>query len=164
MTVHCLTAVEVLWAGVEIGVFKKLNFDGPDITDVSVDPGDPTEVTITIGVGSSGAIVEIRYIVGTGATQDSVSSVPANARIIATQFIPTTPYTAGGTVAIGRAGSTSLLQATTDNDPQDTTASTYNVNLDAAWGGAALPVRTTIGGAPAAGAGVVIVRYAVPQP
>ncbi len=163
MTIHCLTAVEVLWAGIEIGVYKKLNFDGDGVLSVVEDPVDPTEVTITISVDATGSVVEIRYIVGTSATQDSTHVIPANARIIVAQFIPTTPYTAGATVAIGRAGSTSLAQATTDNDPQSAAADIFNVNQDTAWGAAALPVRTTVGGAPVAGAGVVIVRYAVPQ-
>lgn len=113
-------------------------------------------------VGSvTGAIREIRYAVTNAATQDSTSQIPANARIVRASLEVTTPYSGGATVQIGRAGSLNLALDTTENDA--TTANTYAKNQDTAWGGSALVVRTTVGGAPAAGAGVVVVQYTVPN-
>lgn len=119
---------------------------------------------IKIGdIGSvTGAVRRIRYSITNSASQDSASSIPANARIERTDVEITTPYSGGGTIAIGRAGGTTdLVQATTDNDPQ--TANIYSVPQDTSWGAGAAAVRTTIAGSPAAGAGVVSVWYSVPN-
>lgn len=109
----------------------------------------------------SGALRIIRYAVTNAATQDSASLIPANAVILRARLNVVTPYSGGATVSIGRAGSTSLLQVTTDNRP--TVADIYEVPQETAWGGAAFAVRTTVGGAPAAGAGFVLVEYSVPD-
>lgn len=111
--------------------------------------------------GLTGSVRVVRYAITNSATQDSASTIPANARILAARVEITTPYSGGATLAIGRSGSTSLLQATTDNDP--TAANTYEVDQDTGWGGSALAVRTTIGGSPAAGAGTVTVLFTVPN-
>lgn len=108
-----------------------------------------------------GAVREIRYTVSNSATQDSATQIPANAVVVAAELIVTTPFSGGATVSIGQAGSVSLLQATSDN--LATVAGSYQVMQDTAWGGSALAVRTTVGGAPAAGAGRVCVRYTVPN-
>jgi len=113
-------------------------------------------------IGSTtGAVREIRYAITNADTQDSTSLIPANARVLYCGVEVTTPYSGGATISVGQAGSLALIQATTDNYPQG--ASTYSVDQDTAWGGSALVVRTTIAGAPAAGAGVVVVRYTVPN-
>lgn len=108
-----------------------------------------------------GAIREIRYAINNSATQDSSTLIPANAYVVDTRVEVTTPYSGGGTIAIGQSGSTTLLQATTDN--LATVAGTYETPQDVSWGGTAKAVRTTVGGAPAAGVGVVIVQYCVPN-
>ena len=114
-------------------------------------------------IGSvTGAVRRIRYSITNSASQDSASSVPANARIERTDVEVTTPYSGGGTIAVGKAGGTTdLVQATTDNDPQ--TANIYSVPQDTSWGAGAAAVRTTIAGSPAAGAGVVSVWYSMPN-
>lgn len=109
----------------------------------------------------TGSVREIRYAVTNAATQDSAALIPANAVISSTELNVTTPYSGGATVSIGRVGSLSLLQATTDN--LATVAGLYQVMQDTAWGGTALVIRTTVAGAPAAGAGFVVVRYSVPD-
>ena len=114
------------------------------------------EINIT-----SGAIRSVRYVLDNTATQDSTITVPANARIYDCIVEITTPYSAGATISVGRVGSVSLCQATTDNDAL--TAGEYSVEQDTAWGATTLVVRTTIAGAPAAGAGVVIVNYCIPN-
>jgi hypothetical protein len=113
------------------------------------------------GSQQSGAVRVIRYAVTNAATQDSASKIPANAVILRARLNVTTPYSGGATVSIGQAGSLSLLQATTDNRP--TVADIYEVPQETAWGGTELVVRTTVGGAPAAGAGFVLVEYSVPD-
>jgi hypothetical protein len=124
-----------------------------------------TNVTIT-GTASnpvinasvpSGTSQTIRFAVtNTPATQNSVSSIPNGALILNNYFDVTTPFP-GATVTIGNAGSPSFLQATTDNDP--TTANTYQVgNQDLIWTGPAT-IQVAITGAPASGAGFVVVEY-----
>jgi hypothetical protein len=113
------------------------------------------------GTALSGAIREIRYAITNAASQDSASLIPANAQVVETQVEVVTPYSGGATISVGQAGSLTLLQLTTDN--LATVAGIYQTMQDVAWGGAALAVRTTVGGAPAAGAGFVIVRYTLPD-
>ena len=122
-----------------------------------------TSAWIKIGdIGSvTGARRVVRYTINNAATQDSNNEIPANARILAASVEITTPYSAGGTITIGRASSAALLQDTGDNDPQ--AANAYESDQDTAWGGTAAAVRTTVGGSPAAGAGVVKVEYTVPN-
>ena len=107
-----------------------------------------------------GALREVRIPIALAATTDSVTILPAGANVRRVAVEPTTPYSAGATIAVGQAGSTSLLMGTTDSNPQ--AAGIYESSLDQAWGAAPLAVRVTIGGAPAAGAGVVIVEYSTP--
>jgi hypothetical protein len=109
----------------------------------------------------SGAIRAIRYAINTAATQDSASQIPANAVILRARVTVTVPFSGGATATVGRAGSLSLLQTTTDNHLQ--TAHTWEVPQETSWGGAALAVRTTIAGAPGAGAGFVTVEFSVPD-
>lgn len=108
-----------------------------------------------------GAIREIRFAIGTAASQHSAASVPANAQITDCQTEIVTPFSGGTTISVGRTGSAALLQATSDNLP--TAAGTYGVEQDTAWGGASLPVLVTVAGGPVAGAGFVIVKFTQPQ-
>jgi hypothetical protein len=117
--------------------------------------------------GGAAAVTEIRFLIGTGATQTSATPIPANAIVVDaeldTQSAGTTPYTAGTTIEIGSATSLALLQATTDNTP--TSAGLYAVHQSTGWGGAGSKVTVTVAGAPVAGAAFVIVRYVeTPQP
>lgn len=113
------------------------------------------------GSSVSGAVREIRYAITNSATQDSATQIPANAQVIETEVEIVTPYSGGATISVGQSGSLSLLQSTSDN--LATVAGTYQVPQDVAWGGTPLAVRTTVGGAPAAGAGFTIVRYTLPN-
>jgi len=72
----------------------------------------------------------------------------------------TTPYS-NGTIEVGQTGTPALLQATADN--VSTVANEYDAPQRTSWGGASLPVLTTITGAPSAGAGFVTVEYALAQ-
>jgi hypothetical protein len=113
------------------------------------------------GQATSGSLRVIRMAISTGATQSSASSIPANAVIFSASVEITTPYSGGTTISVGRTGSTSLLQATTDN--LATTANTYQVTQETAWGGSDLPTLVTVAGAPSAGAGFVTIQYALPD-
>jgi len=99
----------------------------------------------------------IRYVIGTGATQDSVGLLPTNAIVTDTRIKITTPYSVGATITVGQAGSLTLFQETADNNPQAPAGDIFAKLQDTA--ATNLVVRTTIAGAPAAGAAVVIVGY-----
>ena len=109
----------------------------------------------------SGVVNAIRMAVGTGASQSSATSIPANAVVTSILLNVVTPFSAGTTIAIGQTGTTGLLQATTDNAP--TLANIYESMLDQAWGASALPLLITVTGAPAAGAGFAAVQYTLPN-
>jgi len=138
---------------------------------VSFDPDsiylwdDDGSAWVKIGdVGSvTGALRAIRYTINNSATQDSTSQIPANARVVSTKLVISTPYSGGATISIGQPGNLTLLQATTDNQPQATAGDIFEVEGDIAWGGSAAVVRTTVGGAPAAGSGAVFVVFSVPN-
>jgi len=108
---------------------------------------------------SDAAVRSIRFTIDHTAAQASTTSIPANARVYMTSVEITGLYTAGGTITVGSATAATLLQATTDNDPQ--TANTYILEHDIDWGVGASTVRVAVGGAPAAGTGVVIVNYLI---
>lgn len=118
--------------------------------------------TFSVPVVAPGIVNTIAYIVGTGATTDSTRLLPADGYIISASIKIITPYSAGGTIAIGQSGSTSLFQATTDNNPQGTAGDVYEV-VNWIQAASAAAIRTTVGGSPAAGQCWVIVRYTQPS-
>ena len=112
--------------------------------------------------GVTGAIRTIRFIVDNSASQDSDTSIPANARVFDCNFEVTTAYSGGATVAIGNSTTANLIMLATENNAQKA-GRTYAKEQDTGWGGSDLPVRVTVTGSPAAGAGVVVVKYASPN-
>jgi hypothetical protein len=106
----------------------------------------------------AGATYTIDFAIGTGASQSSVTSIPAGAIVLRAEVKITTPYSGGATIAVGQTGTTTLLQATGDNTP--TIVNEYDADQRTGWGASALPVLVTVGGAPSAGVGTVTVMYA----
>jgi hypothetical protein len=115
---------------------------------------------LNIAPSVSGAVYTIAMAVGTSASQSSTSSIPANAYVLYAELTVSTPFSAGATIAIGQTGTTGLLQATADNVA--TLANQYGAAQTTTWGASTLPVLVTVGGAPAAGAGIVAVQYCLP--
>ena len=112
--------------------------------------------------GGTDAVTEVRFPIGTGATQTSNDAIPANSIVVDAELDIETPYSPGTTIEVGSATSLALLMATTDSVP--TSAALYAVHQDTPWGGAGSKVTVTIAGAPVAGSGLCIVRYVqVPQ-
>ena len=107
----------------------------------------------------SGAQYVIDFAIGTGASQNSTSSIPANAIVDYVLLNITTPYSGGATIAVGQTGTTNLLLSTGDNTPQ--TVDQYMSEARVAWGGSPLPVLVTVGGSPGAGVGTVTVAYSL---
>lgn len=113
--------------------------------------------------GGAAEVTEIRFAIGTGATQTSATTIPANSTIVDAELDVETPYSPGTTIEIGSATSLALLMATTDNVA--TSSGLYANHQSTGWGGAGSKVTVTVAGAPVAGAGFVIVRYVeTPQP
>lgn len=109
-------------------------------------------------LASAGNVVAVTL--GTGASSSSLAQIPANATIVRCDIDITTPYSAGATITIGRAASPALAATTANSFPQ--TAGLYQVFQRTSWGAGAAVVLATIGGAPAAGAGVALVTYTTP--
>lgn len=133
---------------------------GAGITLAVLNPGANEQVQIN-ATGSAGVENLIRYAIGTAATQDSVTQIPAAAIITGAWLDVQTPYTAGTTISIGQPGSLTRFQTATDNNPL--AAAIYTVDQDTTSVGLAV-VRATIAGGPVAGAGFVLVWYATPNP
>ena len=108
-----------------------------------------------------GNLNEIQFVLGL-ATRSSATNVPANAIVNFCSLVVILGYSGGTTIAVGRAGSASLLMATADNVA--TVANEYQTPQTTAWGGAALPILATVAGGPAAGAALVTVKYSIPSP
>jgi len=111
-------------------------------------------------IGSvTGAIRHIRLAIGTAATLDSATAIPANARILQCDVQVTTSYNGGASIQVGVAGGTvDLIQATGDNKPSaGGTPNTYSKEQDTDWGAATAAVRVTISAS--SGVGVVNVWY-----
>lgn len=116
-------------------------------------PGPPGPV-------ASGAEQTIRFAIGTDATTDSDTEIDDTAYVTECWVEVTTPYTGGTTISVGQAGSTSLFQSTSGNSPIATGKYITNQDTQAIATG---PIRVTIGGSPAAGAGFVMVKYSTPD-
>lgn len=121
----------------------------------------------TAGGGAGGAApgasddMQTRVNATTAATAASASSVTTGARATRVYVeIGATPYSGGGTIAVGQTGSVSSLVAAGVFDA--TVANGFYIaDVDVALSN--LPILVTIGGAPAAGSCVVMVQWAVPQ-
>ncbi len=111
------------------------------------------------GAGASGSLRVIRMPITNAASQSSTTQIPANAVVQDTKVEIVTPFSAGATITVGQTGSAALLEAAGDN--LATVAGLYEVSQDVPWGAVALAVLVTVVGAPAAGAGFVVVQYAV---
>jgi hypothetical protein len=116
---------------------------------------------IQIGATVSGGVLEIDMAVGTGASQSSATSIPANAVISSCELKVTTPFSGGTTISVGQTGSASLLMATGDNTA--TVANEYQADQRTDWGGSSLPVLVTVAGSPSAGAARLNVQYSLPN-
>jgi len=110
----------------------------------------------------SGAVREIRFILDNTAQQDSTTVMPANARVHYCGIEITTSYSGGANIAVGTTAIVNAFQATTDNNAQTSSDQIFAVQQDTDVGAASV-VRVTVNGAPAAGAGVVVVRYSLPD-
>ena len=128
--------------------------------NIVTDGGTLVQV-VMVPVVSVGAQFTIQFALGT-TTAASATSIPAGAIVLRAMLDVTAPYDAGTLIEVGRTGNLSLLMGTGDSFPA--TVDGYDAPQDTAWGGTALPVITTIVGAPAAGAALVTVEYAIPQP
>jgi hypothetical protein len=140
-----------------------VSWDADSIYIWDTDPA--TDVWVKIGdIGSlSGAIREIRYVIDNSATQDSTLAIPANNRIVFCSVEVTTSYSGGATISVGNTATADLFMGTTQNNPQAAPGNIYEVGQDTGQGGSATVVRTTVAAAPAAGAGVVVVRFCSPN-
>ena len=103
-----------------------------------------------------GAVQEIRFAIGTMATQASAFVIPVNAIVIDAEIKVTTPYSLGATIEVGLLGTPNLLMDTPDIVA--TSIGLYAEHQDTVWPGPA-KVLVTVGGAPVAGAAVCIVRF-----
>lgn len=111
------------------------------------------------GASVTGSVRSIRIPVALGSVS-SAATIPAGAYGIEVTIDVTTGYSPGITVEVGRAGVPALLVAAGDFNPKKVG---LNV-MDALelWGVAAV-VLVTIGGGPAVGVAVVLIRYTEPD-
>lgn len=116
-----------------------------------------------IGLIDLNGVKAVRMVLTLLGTQSSTKHVPVGAVIHGCLVNITTPFTAGTTMKVGRAGSLALLQDVTDSDP--TVVNIYDAPQDTAWGGGDESIVVTLlnGGAIAAGAGFVTILYSIPN-
>src|SRR3990172_1694875 len=108
------------------------------------------------GAGSQDPLYRQQALTTT-ASQNIGTSVPANAKVQGVKLTVSTPYSAGGTIAIG--DGTNTYMTTAENDAQ--IAGTYVVELLTTTVVAAVQLVATIGGSPAAGVATVHVDYII---
>jgi len=146
------------------GVIEARNSDDSDYAVVRgatpVASNDLVTKAYADGLQQTGAIRTIKFSVGT-TTASSTSTVPANAIVLDCIVSVTTAYTAGATISVGNTTDASLIQTTSDNDPQ--TVGVYSKEQITDWGASALTVQATISGTPTEGAADIIVLYSEPN-
>lgn len=111
--------------------------------------------------GYTGAERVIKMTLNNAASQSSASQIPANATILRTIVLVTTPFSAGATLTLGRSGQATLLRSATDSVLQ--TAASYRNDEPKSWGASATTVLATIGNAPSVGAAEVYITFSVPN-
>jgi hypothetical protein len=116
---------------------------------------------VTLGSlpGLGGVVSCISVTPGIAATTTSTAQIPAGALVVDCRLLVTTPYSAGGTIEVGIAGTLADFMGTGDNDAQ--LDGLYDVPQQTTVGGASAVV-VTVGGAPGAGVSVVVVFFVVP--
>jgi len=122
---------------------------------------DDGSAYVKIGdIGSvAGAERVIRITMDNSASQDTTFTIPANAIVTYCAVEISTPYSGGATISVGEITDADSLMTTGDNVAQ--TEDTYIIEQDTVWS-ALGAVRVTIAGTPAAGAGVLIIKFATP--
>ena len=122
--------------------------------------------TVWVKVGDvgnvTGAMRVIRYAINNTASQDSSTSIDANNVVQSVSLKITTPYSGGAAIEIGTTADANLIMETGDNNPQKPADTIFFVDQDTVWPINSI-IRTAVSGAPAAGAGVVIVVYSNPN-
>jgi hypothetical protein len=132
------------------------------IAGTKVSPDFGSQVVTTTGtVTGTGLVKRVRFTFNNGATTSSAFSLPSGAVVSNCQIKITTPFSGGATISVGQSGHVSDFQTTSDNNPQGTANDIYEKIQDSAVAGIGA-VLVTVGGSPAAGAGVCIVDYSVP--
>ncbi len=105
----------------------------------------------------------IKYFAVGLVTVSSAHNVTASDIVVKVTFIVETPYSAGTTIDVGYAGSTSALLSSSTNDVIPGTAGSYDSSIPVVWANTDQPVVVTIGGSPSVGAGHMVVEHATPQ-
>jgi hypothetical protein len=111
------------------------------------------------GGGSGASLNTIRFTVGTAATTDSSTVLPASARVMYAAFDVTTAYQNPATISVGRAGSTAAYMQTWMIDAETIG---FNANFQDTDGGSAA-IRVTVSSTPGFGAGTCIIWYTNPD-
>jgi hypothetical protein len=134
---------------------------GQEVTSATTVGQALVDIANAISV-AAGGMVCIRFALGTGTSQTSLSSIPAGAIVTKAYLDIQTAYPPGTMMQVGRAGAPNLLMDTSDNDP--TFEDQYEADQDTPWGGLNFPVLVTVIGSPAYGSGDCVVTYALPNP
>ena len=131
-----------------------------DADSIYIWDADNTTWTKIGDIGSvTGGIRVVRYSIDNSAQQDSVNQIPANARILESRLDILDPYSAGAEIYIQNTNGVEIMSIG-ENDPQN--SNSYVIEQDTDWGPSASVVRTFITNSPAAGSGVVIVKFCLP--
>lgn len=104
----------------------------------------------------TGARRTIHKAIDNSASQDTTTSIPAGNYVFGCWLEVTTPYSAGATISVGDTATADKFMGTDQNDPQ--TADKYHVKQHTQQVAQSV-VRVTVGGVPAAGAGVLAVEF-----
>lgn len=161
-----LTRIKV-WKGMHITTGPALTGDDLNLQANAVyaaHSSTPPYTWTLKGDGAPDAIGYVRRIkipIGTSATYNSSTAIPAGARVMEVQTEVTNPYPDGTTIEVSVVGSsdTLVVQPTSENDPTEANLYISDVEGGEVTSASEGPVRVTIGGSPASGAGVVIVKY-----
>ena len=111
-------------------------------------------------LGAEGVDRTLAITLGTNATYEAASQLPAGCVVKEVKLRVTTAYDAGTEIQVGSAGVPGALMGAADNDP--TLAELQEVELWASVPMAFTP-RVSIAGSPSAGAATVAITYTTPQ-
>ena len=122
-------------------------------------PVTPKPIYIT-GGGGTVSLEMLVFSIGIASPVDSVTGISANARVVQCLIKIIAAYSVGATIQVGNTVTANLIHGAPFVNPQ--LANDY-YNIQCTLWPINSVVRCTIGGAPVAGSGIVMVIYGTPN-
>ena len=140
--------------------FVNVSVAEPTITSHATTKNYVDTLVGTVNPDSTGTLKEVYVDITTTSPVETVQDIPASARVREVWLEITTAYSSGTTIIVGDSVDDDKFMTSGLNKP--TKEGVYSIEQNTTANTTAGKAVVTIGGTPSAGAGTVIIRYAIP--